>query len=197
MWPLCRISRRAPVSFLAQDDEWLLARSLCCLRRYKRDAENILGILQEERPRGKFLTAEALRQIIREVYGEDADCGWEGQALLSGLGPDADIAALLPYHRERAAFYGNVYRWLDPLLRVKGRKAGIDTGKLAIWESLAWQTEADIRASFSEYGISFPAAIIAHIVRQMFAPEHLPMLPAFSFGKGDNRNENQPERNFQ
>ena len=179
------------VSFLAQDDEWLLARSLCCLRRYKRDAENILGILREERPRGKFQTSEALRQTIREVYGEDADCGWEGQALLSGLGPDADLAALLPYHRERATFYRNLYRCLILLLRVKGRKAGIDTGKLALWESLAWQTEADIRASLSDYGISLPEAILAHIARQMFAPEHLPMLPAFDFGKGGKRNENR------
>ena len=163
------------VSFYAQDDAWLLVHSFYFFRRYKRDAENILGILQEERPRGRFLSVEELRRTIQEVYGEDTRCSWEGEALLAALGPDADLSSLLALHKRRMEYYKGLYEFLYGFLRLKCSKSRDDAEKIVLWESVSWRTEADIRDSLAEHGVSLSPRITGHFARQLFSPVYIPM----------------------
>ena len=165
------------VSFSAQDDAWLLVHSFYFFRRYKRDAENILGILQEERTRGRFLSMEELRRTIREVYGGDVRCSWEGEALLPALGPDADLSSLLALHKRRTEYYKGLYGFLYGFLRLKCSGSGDDAEKIVLWESVSWQTETDIRNTLAEYGVSLSPQITGHIARQLFAPEYISLRP--------------------
>ena len=163
------------VAWFLQDDEWLLAASLCYLRRYNRDAGNIIGILMEERPRGRFLSADDLRRTVWEVYGGDMKWGWEGEALLALLGPEADLRELFAFHRRRTEeYYKDFYRFFSEFVRAKCADARI-AARIWAFESLAWRKKEDILRTFAAHGMSLSPKIASHFARHLFETEYASM----------------------
>lgn len=170
-WP----ARKAgAVTFLIQDDEWFLAESLCYFRRQKRDAENILGFLQEERARGRFLTRENIRQFVLNVYDGKKQCSWEGEALLRLLGPETDLASLRNWHQRRAAYYRKLYGYLDWVIFPRCSR-NYDACRICRYECMAWETKADMLRTFEVYDVSVPDPITTHLARHFFDSKYTAM----------------------
>ena len=154
------------ITFLVQDDDWLLANRLCWFRRYRQtDGNDLLELLWVR----KESITQSVPEIVQDILGGENCYSSDGMMILSALENGADFSDLAEKLAARASYYEKIYQVLIPLLK---RKDAAAADAIDFWESRCWQGEEDFRASLRRHKIDLPPIIANHIARIMFQPDY-------------------------
>ena len=81
--------------------EYLVAMKLMSGRQYKNDISDIIGILHEEKERGKPLSLESIKKAVGDLYDEWENLPQDSKALITEIMKDNKFDDLYEQYRNQ------------------------------------------------------------------------------------------------